>query len=148
MIISIGSLEYGHTLIGPFSDAGAAEEWLKTSPYVSDHYELLPLEVPCECDQERCKQIAKEHGLACDPPGETTVTTKSGKWLYVHTTTAERAREFFGLPPDAEVRTAMAQHQENGCFAVWAPDSSSALKVFRGHPVEPIERFHRCREKA
>lgn len=74
---------------------------------------------------------------------------KHDKWLYVHTTTAERAREFFGLLPEAEVRVV------DSCFAVRAPTLEQAAKgplppgVYC--PVtapESIERFHRCRENA
>ena len=42
------------------------------------------------------------------------------EWLYVHTTTPERAREFFRLPPTTEVR-----QEPNGCFAVRAAEDNT-----------------------
>ena len=40
------------------------------------------------------------------------------RWLYVYTHSAQRAREFFGLPPDAEVR--LSEEQIEGALPCWA----------------------------
>lgn len=98
------------------------------------------------------------------------MTIKHDEWLYVHTTTPERAREFFGLPPETEVRESGGETiRPDGmprCWAVRAPVRETRLpavaerqsrKVVQTQPESPnkiddsncaTERFHRCRENA
>lgn len=59
------------------------------------------------------------------------MTIERDKWLYVHTTTPERAREFFGALPDTEVRKVRGAHGMSPgqvCYAVRAPTPEQAAK--------------------
>jgi len=60
VIVCVGSLDSGHTFLGPFDNANAAERWLEmvslktggTSQYDAVNHVIVPLETPvklCEC---------------------------------------------------------------------------------------------------
>lgn len=46
------------------------------------------------------------------------VRIERDEWLYVYTTTAQRAREFFGVPPSQEVR--LEEESIEGELPCWA----------------------------
>lgn len=57
------------------------------------------------------------------------MTIERDKWLHVHTTTPDRAREFFGLPPNTEVRLVRGRAGEPRCYAVRPPEGATTQDI-------------------
>lgn len=65
------------------------------------------------------------------------------EWLYVHTSTAKRAREFFGVPPETEVR--LEEESIDGALPCWAVRAPTIEQAPEG-PLPLETNTHNRRE--
>ena len=76
------------------------------------------------------------------------MTIEHDDWVYIHTTSPERARNFFGRPVDTEVRPCLAPLDESNLYAIRlkAPSAEgNPNHTGRDQEFGLLQRFLRCR---